>query len=79
MAQLVADGVRAELDESDEKVGKKVRAAAVMKVPWTVVIGAKEAEGGDFKVNVFGAGEDLVIPQDELARRALEAGKTPIA
>jgi threonyl-tRNA synthetase len=41
-----AAGIRAELDDSNESVGKKVRDAEVMKVPYTVVIGAKEVESG---------------------------------
>jgi threonyl-tRNA synthetase len=41
-----AVGIRAELDDSNESVGKKVRDAQVMKVPYTVVIGGKEVESG---------------------------------
>jgi threonyl-tRNA synthetase len=37
-------GVRAELDNSNESVGKKIRNAEIMKVPYTVVIGTKEVE-----------------------------------
>jgi threonyl-tRNA synthetase len=37
-------GVRATLDDSNESVGKKIRDAEVMKVPYTVVIGGKEVE-----------------------------------
>jgi threonyl-tRNA synthetase len=37
-------GIRAELDDSNESVGKKVRDAELMKVPYTVVIGGKEVE-----------------------------------
>jgi threonyl-tRNA synthetase len=39
-------GIRANLDDSNESVGKKVRDAEVMKVPYTVVIGGKEVESG---------------------------------
>lgn len=39
-------GLRAELDDSNESVGKKVREAEVMKIPYTVVIGGKEVESG---------------------------------
>ncbi len=70
--------VRADLDVSAEKVGKKVRNAAMQKIPWTIVIGAKEAEGGDFKVNVFGSEDDLVIVQNELVARAIAEGKFPV-
>ncbi|MEI6510887.1 MAG: threonine--tRNA ligase [Candidatus Uhrbacteria bacterium] len=75
--KLSAAGLRVELDASDEKVGKKIRASAMMKVPWTIVFGAKEAEGGDFKINVFGATEDLMVPQADLVATALNAAKTP--
>ena len=49
MARGVVDkakeaGIRAELDDSNESVGKKIRDAEVMKVPYTVVIGGKEVE-----------------------------------
>ncbi len=76
-AKLAEAGLRVELDASDEKVGKKIRAAAMMKVPWTLVIGAKEAEGGDFKVNVFGQEEDIVVAQADLVARAIGESKTP--
>jgi threonyl-tRNA synthetase len=39
-------GLRVELDNSNESVGKKIRDAEVMKVPYTVVIGPKEVESG---------------------------------
>lgn len=37
-------GLRAELDDSNESVSKKIRNAEVMKVPYAVVVGAKEIE-----------------------------------
>ena len=77
LAELVASGVRAGIDSMDEKVGKKIRNSAMMKIPWTIVIGAKEMEGGDFKVNVFGQEEDMTIPAAELVAKTLEAGKRP--
>ena len=40
-------GVRATIDNSNESVGKKIRASELMKVPYTVVIGEKEIAGGD--------------------------------
>lgn len=40
-------GVRASLDNDNESVGKKIRGAEVMKVPYTLVIGQKEVESGE--------------------------------
>lgn len=39
-----AKGVRVECDNTNESVGKKIRNAEIMKVPYTVVVGEKEIE-----------------------------------
>lgn len=44
--QLRGAGLRAEVDESNEGVGKKIRNAGLAKVPYTLVIGDKERESG---------------------------------
>lgn len=77
VAKLTEAGLRVALDDSNEKVGKKIREAASQKVPWTIVVGSKEVEGGNFKVNVFGQDEDAIIPQDELIDRAVASGQLP--
>ena len=47
-AKLLADardlGLRATIDNASESVGKKIRNAEMMKVPYTIVIGGKEIE-----------------------------------
>ena len=70
--------LRVELDDANEKVGKKIREAAMAKVPWTIVVGGKEAEGGDMQINVFGQEEKLVVAQGELVAKALEASQVPM-
>jgi threonyl-tRNA synthetase len=40
-------GVRLTVDNSNESVGKKIRAAEVDKVPYTVVVGEKEISSGE--------------------------------
>jgi threonyl-tRNA synthetase len=40
-------GLRVVIDNSNESVGKKIRAAEVMKVPYTAVIGEKEIASGE--------------------------------
>ena len=47
LAQAKALGIRLTVDTSNESVGKKIRAAEVAKVPYTVVIGDKEIAGGE--------------------------------
>ncbi len=46
VAALREAGIRVELDDSPEKVGAKIRNATMAKVPYMVVVGAKEAEAG---------------------------------
>ncbi len=74
---LEAAGLRVGLDDANEKVGKKIRSAAMQKVPWTIVVGAKEKDGGDIGVKVFGSEEQLVIAQDKLVEEASKAGALP--
>lgn len=44
-AELLSAGIRSELDESDETLGKKVRSAKIEKVPHWIVAGEKEEKG----------------------------------
>ncbi|MDQ3777398.1 MAG: His/Gly/Thr/Pro-type tRNA ligase C-terminal domain-containing protein, partial [Actinomycetota bacterium] len=43
--RLVAAGVRVEVDERDETVGKRIRDAELEKIPYVVVYGDRETEG----------------------------------
>ncbi len=47
-AACVEKNIRIHVDRSNESVGKKIRAAEVMKVPYSVVVGEKELETGKF-------------------------------
>lgn len=49
-AKLRAEGLRAHVDGSDERLGYKIRGATMQKVPYVIVVGAKEAEGGTINV-----------------------------
>ncbi len=44
--QLLAAGVRSELDIADDKIGAKIRRAREQKIPYLLVVGAKEMESG---------------------------------
>nr|WP_154542960.1 threonine--tRNA ligase [Mobiluncus porci] len=45
-AKLKAEGVRVEVDESDDRFGKKIRNAAKDKIPFTLIAGGEDAEAG---------------------------------
>ena len=44
MAELKANGIRCEMDERAEKIGYKIREARLERVPYMIVVGAKEEE-----------------------------------
>jgi threonyl-tRNA synthetase len=49
-ARLGSEGLRPFVDVSKESVGKKIRAAQLMKTPYTLVIGDRELESGTYTV-----------------------------
>ncbi len=69
-AALAAAGLRAELDTRNEKLGYKMREAQVQKVPYMLVVGAREQEDRTVAVRRR-AGEDLgAMPVDAFVERA---------
>ena len=67
---LAAAGLRAELDARNEKLGYKVREAQMQKVPYMLVVGAREQEDRTVSVRRR-AGEDLgAMPLDGFVARA---------
>jgi threonyl-tRNA synthetase len=87
LAQLKAAGVRATLDEHSDKLGAKIRRAELDKVPYTLVLGAKEAEAQSVSVRSRAKGDEGVMPfaaylekiKAEIAARALPEKKKPEA
>jgi len=67
--KLEAVGVRVELDERSEKIGKKIRDAQLEKVPYMLVLGDKEAEAGQVAVRSRKTGETEVMTADEFAAK----------
>ena len=57
MDKLKAAGIRCQIDERDEKVGYKIREAEVQKVPFMLVVGAREAESGEVSVRAHSKGD----------------------
>lgn len=55
--QLFAKGVRVEIDDRNEKIGKKIRDTELMKVPYMLVIGEKEANENMVSIRRQGKGD----------------------
>jgi threonyl-tRNA synthetase len=49
-ARASAAGLRVTVDDAKDSVGKKVRAAELLKVPYVVVVGDRDLEAGTFTI-----------------------------
>ncbi|MDD2793762.1 MAG: threonine--tRNA ligase [Sediminibacterium sp.] len=56
-AQLRKAGVRVEIDDRSEKIGKKIRDTELLKVPYMLVLGEKEVNEGRLAVRRQGKGD----------------------
>jgi threonyl-tRNA synthetase len=61
-AQLKAADIRAELDERSEKIGRKIRDTELMKTPYMLIVGEKEAADGTVSVRKHGEGDKGSLP-----------------
>jgi threonyl-tRNA synthetase len=64
MAAVLGEVARVDVDDRDEKVGKKIRGAETEWVPITIVYGDKEAEAGILPVRLrSGESRDMTIEE----------------
>jgi threonyl-tRNA synthetase len=71
--RLRADGVRAELDTSNDRMQKKIRNAAQDKVPFQLIAGEQDRSGGTVSFRFRDGTQDNGVPVDEAIRRIREA------
>jgi threonyl-tRNA synthetase len=67
--KLDAAGFRAELDDRSEKINLKIREAQLMKIPYMLVIGDREAEAGQVSVRNRKHGDQGAVSLDEFISR----------
>ena len=75
-AQLSEHGIRVETDLRNEKIGFKIREAQMMKIPYMLVIGDKEAESGTVAVRSRKDGDLGAMPVDAFIERITEEIRT---
>ena len=79
LAELKEAGIRAEIDTRAEKIGYKIREAQMNKIPYMLVVGAKEEEEGVVAVRSRFAGDEgqktlsefVAAVKEEIAKRAI--------
>ncbi len=56
---------RAEVDDRNEKIGKKIRDSQVNKIPYTIVVGDKERETGILPIRKYGEKDSVNMSTDD--------------
>jgi threonyl-tRNA synthetase len=70
--RLKAAGLRAELDERQEKIGYKIREAQLQKIPYMLVVGDRESAEGTVSVRTRAGGDQGASPVDRFISSARE-------
>ncbi len=65
--KLRAAGIRAEIDNRNEKIGYRIREAQLSKIPYMVIVGANEQEQANISVRSRKEAENKVMTCDEFA------------
>jgi threonyl-tRNA synthetase len=76
LALMKKKGIRAEMDERNEKIGYKIREARNEKIPYFVVIGEQEQETGTLSVTSREKGDEGKISTEEFINRILHEDAT---
>jgi threonyl-tRNA synthetase len=74
--RLTEAGLRAELDERQEKIGYKIREAQLQKVPYMLVVGDRESAEGTVSVRTRKGGDQGSQPLQQFIEDALSESRT---
>ena len=74
--RLAAQGVRVELDDSDDRFPKKIRNASKSKVPYVLIAGEDDRAAGAVSFRFRDGSQRNGIPQEQAAAEILEAIRT---
>lgn len=70
--KLVNMGIRAEVDDRNEKMGYRIREAQLQKIPYMLVLGEKEKQSGTVAVRNRKKGDLGVMSFDDLSNKLLK-------
>jgi threonyl-tRNA synthetase len=71
--ELRAKGIRVEVDESDDRMQKKIRNAQVQKVPFMVIAGDRDVEDGAVSFRYRNGEQDNGVSVDDAVARVVDA------
>ena len=69
MKQLDVAGVRAQVDDRNEKLGRKIRDNELKRIPYMLIVGEKEAAEGLVSMRQQGGGEQATMTVAEFAKK----------
>jgi threonyl-tRNA synthetase len=75
-SRLIDAGLRAELDDRSESVGRKIRDAELRKIPYMLVVGDREAERDEVSVREHRGGDAGATPVQAFAQRLAEESRS---
>ena len=64
-ARLRQEGVRTAIDDSDDRIGAKIKAGADARVPYLLVVGPRDQESESVSPRVRGVGDRGAMPLEE--------------
>lgn len=67
-ADLNAQDIRVQVDDRNEKIGRKIRDNELKRIPYMLIVGEKEAENGEVSVRKQGAGDVGIVKVAEFAK-----------
>jgi len=70
--RLRAEGIRAEVDTSDERMQKKIRTAQQQKVPFMAIAGDQDVEGGAISFRYRDGSQRNGVPLPEAVAHVVE-------
>ncbi|MFT4123339.1 MAG: threonine--tRNA ligase [Microbacteriaceae bacterium] len=73
LERLVARGVRAELDDSSDRMAKKIRTHTTQKVPYQLIAGEQDRAAGTVSFRFRDGRQENGVPVEEAIERILEA------
>ena len=73
VAQLRAAGIRAEVDSSDDRFGKKIRTASTQKVPFVLIAGGEDVAAGAVSFRYRDGRQDNGVPVAQAIERIVTA------
>lgn len=65
-------GIRSEIDERNEKIGRKIRDNELQRIPYMLIVGEKEAENGEVSVRKQGEGDKGTMKYEDFAKKVDE-------